>query len=780
MEKLFNRKTTAAILAISVIYVIALSSLPIQVHAQTPNKLFDITLVAPGTANQARRQWAQIVRNTMQQVGINARVVYLGWGAVFDRILFAPKEIWGKTYDDGGFDALFVGFSAPPPIPNPLTFFGRGTGAEAEQFFPPGPNYYLFEDTQYTQLLDHYLRDTPVGMTASRIQGIKDMQTYLQTHAPDYIIEYDREPAFVSPQIGHFNPHLYYRPSRISGPSTTTAAVPGEWTAFNGALSNSWYDTPYLNGMYEGAIDQNDAKDFYAVGLSKYPLTSADGLHWELSLRPGVMWHDNVEVTADDYLFNMWTQYTPATGSQSLGYFTTVFGSKVNLTWLNGTTTTIDQTTPGQTATEGSAVAKDKYTLDITLPAVYSIFDPESVLYLLPLPKHVLESIAPADWATSSFNTGTGTYTITRPDGTTVDWVGPVGNGPYQFVNYDRVKQIVTLKKFSGYWNATGLQALGEYNIDTWQTQFISEKESAIAALKNGEVQMLDYNYHFEKDVGRLDPSWGVSVLYDGAGDQELGLNMRHPVFGTGTDTPLGKQDPTKAADAAFHVRRAIDYLIPRQLIITNLLEGYSALGVTAIMPFQVGYNTALVSTPYDVNAAKKELAAAGYDVSGFQSAKLSASAGLTDVTLQGQFLNASSGGPYAFPLVINIQMSTDGGATWQPVENSTMGMMQIFANPDGTFTATIPNAPGPGNVWYRAYYAGNTIPIEQWIKIIGKQRGELHPLELTQLVPPLTTDPVQVFVLGTTGIVAIVALLVVIVGGAGFYFARRKGKAKQ
>jgi ABC-type transport system substrate-binding protein len=712
----------------------------------------------------------------MQQVGINAKVVYLGWGAVYDRILFAPKDIWGKTYDDGGFDALFIGFNLLV-IPNMITAYGRGTGAEAEKFFPPGPNFYYYENSQYTQMLDKYLRDTPVGFTADRIQTLKNMQAYMQTNGPDYIIEFDKGVSAVSPQIKGFDPvYNYYLPSFLSGPSTTTAAVPGEWTAFNPVLSSSWYDLPYLNAMFEGATNFNSQGQVYPIDLAKYPLTSPDGLHWELNLRPGVMWHDGVEVTADDYLYQMWTQYTPATGSLSLGYFTTVFGSKLNLTWLNGTTTTIDQTTPGDTPTVGTAVAKDKYTLDITLPQVYAIFDPESLFG--PLPKHVLESIAPADWATSSFNTGQGNYTIHRPDGSTVQWVGPVGNGPYQFVGFDRVKQIVTVKKFAQYWNTTGLQSEHLYNIDTWQTQFITDKESALAALKNGEVQMLDYNYHYQKDISRFDPSWGVTQIFNAFGLQEMGLNMRHPVFGTGTDTPLGKKDPTQAAAAAMHVRRAIDYLIPRELIIKNLLDGIGSPGTTIVAPPQVGFNDALTATPYDINAAKTELSAAGYDVSGFTSANLSASASLTDVTLNGQFLNASSGKPFAFPLVVTIQMSTDG-STWSNVKNSTGGDMQVFANPDGTFTATVPNAPGPGNVWFRAYYPGNTIPIDEWVKIVGTRKGVLWPVELTQLVPPLTTAPVQVFVLGTTGIIGIVVLLVAIVGGAVFYFARRKGKAK-
>ncbi len=769
-SKLFDKSTLSAIIAIAMIYAIVFSSIPLQVQA-APAGLFEITLVAPGTANQARRQWAQIVRNTMQQVGIDARVVYLGWGAVFDRILFAPQDIWGKTYAEGGYDALFVGYgwSAPVPIANLFGFYGKGTGAEAEKFFPPGPNYYLYEDAKYTEMIEKYLRAVPAGMTPERIQTLKDMQAYIQTNGPNKLIFYDRTVAVHSPKVSNFNPLNYYQPSFLKGPRTATAAVPGEWTAFNPVLSNSWYDLPFLNGLFEGGIGINYQGKYYALELAEYPIASSpDGLTWTLRLRPGVTWHDGVEVTADDYLFTVWTQYTPETGSQLLGYYTEVFGSKLTLQWLDGTTTTLDQTAEGSTPTVGSIVAKDKYTVEITIPQVYAIFDPESIFG--PLPKHILANIPPAEWSAHSFNTGEGTYTITRPDGSTVEWTGPVGSGPYQYVGFDRVKQIVQLKKFPGYWNKTGLESLGLYNIETWNTVFITEKEAALASLKNGEIELLDFNYHFEKDVKRLEPAWSINIIFDAYGLQEFGLNMRHPIWGSGVGTPLGQKDPAMAKEAAWHVRTAFDHLIPRQLIIDNLMDGFPRPGITLVLPPQIGFNTELTSTPYSIDEAKKHLSAAGYDVAGFAPATLTASAGLLDVTVEGKFVNASSGQAFAFPLRLDIQMSADGGNTWTSVT-------QVFTEADGSFKATV-SAPGTGNFMFRAFYPGNTIPLEKWVEIIGGQTGEVYPLELTQLVPPLSTEPVQVFVLGTMGVALVVIVLIAIVGGAGFYFARRR-KAK-
>lgn len=112
-----------------------------------------------------------------------------------------------------------------------------------------------------------------------------------------------------------------------------------------------------------------------------------------------------------------------------------------------------------------------------------------------------------------------------------------------------------------------------------------------------------------QKDVPTIDASWGKVFVLEGAGRQEMGFNMRHPILGTGTGTPL------KTAEAARNVRLAIDYAIPRQLIIDNLLDGWGAPGVTPALPTQLYYNATLKARPYDLAKAREYLKAAGYAV---------------------------------------------------------------------------------------------------------------------------------------------------------------------
>jgi hypothetical protein len=126
---------------------------------------------------------------------------------------------------------------------------------------------------------------------------------------------------------------------------------------------------------------------------------------------------------------------------------------------------------------------------------------------------------------------------------------------------------------------------------------------------------MLDPQYQMQADIPSIEASWGRVLLNEGTGDQEIGYNNLHPIFGTGVDTPLGQSDPSRAAEAANYVRIAFDYAIPRQLIIDNLLAGFGEpLGVHW-QPFQVYANTSITARPYDLTKAAEYLAMAGYNI---------------------------------------------------------------------------------------------------------------------------------------------------------------------
>ena len=103
-----------------------------------------------------------------------------------------------------------------------------------------------------------------------------------------------------------------------------------------------------------------------------------------------------------------------------------------------------------------------------------------------------------------------------------------------------------------------------------------------------------------------------------------MGVNMKHPVIGTGTDTPYAQQYPgnaTAAANAARWIRQAISYATPRDQIITNLLNGAGVAAITTPVvgnyktgaALTQGFNTALQPYPYNLTKAGQLLQSAGY-----------------------------------------------------------------------------------------------------------------------------------------------------------------------
>jgi ABC-type transport system substrate-binding protein len=221
-----------------------------------------------------------------------------------------------------------------------------------------------------------------------------------------------------------------------------------------------------------------------------------------------------------------------------------------------------------------------------------------------------LEDVAPADWKTHPFNTASGSYTV----GSYTAY-GPIGTGPYWYAAYDPTTFSNCLAKNTNYWNKATLEAAGTFQIETLFIQCIEDSDPAIAALKAGDVDVLDSQYGLQTKLASIVAPWGDYVSYDAFAVQELGFNMKNPVWGTGVDTPLGKQDPSRAAEAARYVRQAMSHLIDRQKIIDTILAGYGNPGVTtAITKLTVGFDESLGYYEYDETLAKSLLAAAGYN----------------------------------------------------------------------------------------------------------------------------------------------------------------------
>jgi ABC-type transport system substrate-binding protein len=261
-----------------------------------------------------------------------------------------------------------------------------------------------------------------------------------------------------------------------------------------------------------------------------------------------------------------------------------------------------------------------------TLPVPYAYFV-QNILTTAILPAHVLNR--------QSFYGGQVDYSkiknslFNRPDTGTIG-VKPLGTGPYSYSDYNAATTTNHLVRNDAYfnfsdWGRSALLAKGQFQIKDYYVRTIIGGDAAVTALSNGEVNFLDSQYHLETQTNFLS-SWPASqqTSYVAYGVQEMGVNMQHPIIGTGTATPYAKLHPgnaTAAANAARWIRQAISYAVPRDLIIGGLLHGYGSPAVT--MPIvgdyatktavTDGFNTDLAPYPYDLTKAAQLLAQAGY-----------------------------------------------------------------------------------------------------------------------------------------------------------------------
>ena len=570
-----------------------------------------VTLLVP-TSNPARRAWAAIIQNSLQCLGMDVSRVELPFSPnIYARALSPPTSIVGKTFDQGGFDILFVGYNLLID-PDPWGLY------HSSQFPPAGQNYYLWNNIQNDNLTNQI--KTTLNATA-RNNLVKQWQVLASNELPSIPLLYTHEiVAFDSDysnaqqvfQTYHFPAwppieHLTNATNTSRFILAETGQAPGEGVVPE--LSTSYYDLAISGELFNGLSLRNDTIPntgqamipALAAGTPSFPgwSVSPDGKTWDVNLRSGVTWHDGQPFTSDDVKFTYDLYQNDTFGAQTESFVKGIVGGINNVT-ITG-----------------------PLSVRFTLPAPYAYFV-QNILTTAILPKHVLQPAFGTDYSkiTNSLFNQPGTGTAGTPL--------PVGTGPYKWVAYDAATSTSHLVRNDNYfdfsdWGKSALVAKNQFRVKDYYVKTIVGSDAAITALTNHEVDFLDSQYHLETQQSFL-TSWGASkqTAYDSYGVQEMGVNMQHPIIGTGTDTPYAKQYPgneTAATNAAKWIRQAISYATPRDQIITSLLNGAGVAAITTPVvgnyktgsALTQGFNTALQPYPYNLTKAGQLLQSAGY-----------------------------------------------------------------------------------------------------------------------------------------------------------------------
>jgi peptide/nickel transport system substrate-binding protein len=284
-------------------------------------------------------------------------------------------------------------------------------------------------------------------------------------------------------------------------------------------------------------------KDFTTISgeLAESWEINADATQYTIKLRDGVTWHDGEPFTSADVKFTVELASHPDSGS----YIGAKFISVSSIETPDELTVVLNLSTPNSTLL-------DAFT------------------FLVMLPKHALESIAPKDLVTSEW------------------WLtSPIGTGPFKWSKHES-GQFIELVAYDGYWR-------GRPKLDKIINRFFPEAGSSVIALRSGEIS---FTYLTTDEALALEGEEGLTVL---SGPSQvlnyLGFNLTDARF----------QDA--------RVRQAFMYAIDRPLIIEELYQG-SATAVPCAYLLPQYVPDGLNDYAYNPEMAEQLLADAGFDAS--------------------------------------------------------------------------------------------------------------------------------------------------------------------
>ncbi len=357
------------------------------------------------------------------------------------------------------------------------------------------------------------------------------------------------------------------------------------------------------NQIYEGLVRLNQEDLSVEPCLAERWEISDDAKTFTFFLRKGVKFHDNKcfpdgkgrEVTAHDFKYCLDKVCEAFPENQMFWLF------KDKVKGANEYYASTQEGKPLEGGVEGIQVIDD-YTLKIELNYPYAIF--------LKLLSHSACWVYPKE----AFET----YGVDMR-------VNCVGTGPFRVKNIKEGEAVV-MERNPDYWDVDEFGNQLPY-LDAIKYTFIKEKKAELLEFRKGNLEMV-FRLPLEmvKDV--------VGELEDAKKGGNIPFVMQvvpaMSVFYYGFQHKL---DPFKDAN----VRRAFNYAIDREKIVTYTLQGEGRPGIHGIVPPFKGYDAEGVKGyTFDPEKAKKLLAKAGYpNGKGFPKITLQINSGGGDRNVQ-------------------------------------------------------------------------------------------------------------------------------------------------
>jgi peptide/nickel transport system substrate-binding protein len=322
--------------------------------------------------------------------------------------------------------------------------------------------------------------------------------------------------------------------------------------------------------MMQGFLIATNEETELLPGIAEDWQISEDGLTWTFTIREGVKFHDDGNLTAEDVWWT-WMHYWGEDESGSAVERATQSSAQA----LARIVESIDQPAPNQvsiTLTQG----------DGGFPAAMVSEAAANWYGVLSKRPKVFDDLQEADYDRN-----------------------PVSAGPMKLVNHIPASEM-NFERFDDYYYqpANRLPEDRRVKFAALDLFLVPEESTRVAALRSGEADIVPASLATKEQVeaggGRL--VFGPEGIYS----RVMLLGCYKPEF------PCHKRE----------VRQALDYAIDKELMRDQLFGGpelFQVKGWAAINPSTIGYSPELDPWPQDVEKARQLLAEAGYpDGEGF------------------------------------------------------------------------------------------------------------------------------------------------------------------
>ncbi len=364
----------------------------------------------------------------------------------------------------------------------------------------------------------------------------------------------------------------------LSSKNTVVWYIQGDVEGVNPVVTSDEDATYVENLMFEALTSQNPRSQAWIPDLAEVPVESSDHLTFTFTMVPGAHWSDGQPLTAEDIIFSYKIIQNPYV---------------VNAAPLRSYYGAMDSCWIPADHKDQVVFHFTKYRYDLLKVINYSRI----------VPKHIWDPTNLTDkfsWAELKTENPTNPAIKEVADkfqdpASNRDPKFMIGSGPYKFeswVTNDRV----TMRRDTNYWGKNRLW-LGENYIEQIVFKTIKDQNAALTALKAKDIDFILTLTapQYLKGFDSTQLTWmKKDTVYENLYSY-IGWNNVNAMF------------------SDKNVRKALTMLINRDKIIHSILHDLTKKIEGPVAPTQPNYDPTVKQPAFDVNAAKKLLADAGW-----------------------------------------------------------------------------------------------------------------------------------------------------------------------